>query len=323
MKRQERIANWARQINVVPVVWFETIRQFKGSHDGQRPPVKSLNKIGTLAAFRIDPSGLRLPVGYSWYRYGPVAEALPPEVQRMDDDESRRQLMDWVGPRPDVLPDDSLATRVREEVARVVAEFPREDDFERLVDETYEYAPFPFQRSFRIARMKLGLTGRGSRFEAEVKGREFWDLFSDALGEFPEEEFPQVALFLGPLRELVKLTWNRLPVRDPGATREIVEGFWDTFCAFLRVHPSAHSRNLNREVLENRATYATWGLDRLGDLLADTAIRLSDSEPDVVEDATLGPLIEKRKTDMAEQTAAITHALEAADEIKRIISQGD
>jgi hypothetical protein len=323
MRRQERIENWAAKLSVAPVVWFETIKQYKDKHEGKAPPAKSLNKIGTLAAFRIDPSGSRLPIDYSWYRYGTVAERLPGEILRFEEPESGRPCVDWKGPRPGLGSDDSLAERVKEEIGRVLSDYPSEESFERMVDEVYEFAPFPFQRSFRLARMRIGLTGRGSRFEEVVRGREFWDLFTQAISDFPEQEFPQVALMVGPLRELVKLTWNQLPSRETEVTKELVEGFWETFCAFLRVHDLGHSKGLSRERIHSRAVEAGWSLDRLKDLFGDAAIDLAQSTPGAVEDATLGPIIEKRKKDLAEQTAALDQGLAAADDIRKIIAQGD
>jgi len=323
MRRQERIANWAAKLSVTPVVWFETIKQYKERHDGNAPPTKSLNKIGTLAAFRIDPSGSRLPLDYSWYRYGTVAERLPSEVVRFEDPDSGQPCADWKGPRPDFQQDDPLVARVREEIGHVIADYPEDSDFERLVDEVYEFAPFPFQRSYRLARMRLGVTGHGSRFENEVRVRDFWELLNAALSEFPEQDFPQVALTVGPLREIIKLTWNQLPSRDLDATKAVVEGFWDTFCSFLRAHDLGHSKGLGSERIHQRAVEAGWSLDRLRDLLGDMALRISDRIPDVAEDATLGPIIENRRKDIEEQSTALEQGLAAADEIRRLIAQGD
>lgn len=323
MRRQERIESWAAKLSVAPAVWFETIRQYKKTHDGEPPPTKSLNKIGTLAAFRIDPSGSRLPIDYSWYRYGTVAERLPSEVVRFEDAESGQPRSDWRGPPPDVHLNDPLVERVRVEVGKVIADYPAASDFERLVDEVYDFAPFPFQRSYRLARMHLGLTGHGSRFEAEVRGRDFWDLLNSAISEFPEQDFPQTALMIGPLRELVKLTWNQLTPRESNLTRTLADGFWDTFCTYLRVHDLGHSKGIGRDRIHGRAVEAGWSLDRLRDLFGDAAVQISQTIPDVAEDATLGPLIETRKKDLAEQSEALEQGLAEADEIRKIISQGD
>lgn len=323
-RRAERIRRWAARLDAAsaPFLWYETVRQFKGRNNGSAPPTKSFNKIGTLAAFRLDPTGNQLQIGYSWYRYGTVAERLPHQITRSEDPESGRPLTDWIGPAPAQGSEDPMLARIRESVAQVLADYPSESAFERMVDEVYEYAPFPFQKSFRLARMKLGLTGHGSRFEPELRALDFWTLFNGALVEFPEQDFPLLAVQVGPLRELTKLTWQQLPGRDRETTRRLVEAFWDTFSTLLRTHQSGHSRNLSRELLASRATDSSYALDRLKSQFGDATIELKTVFPEVGDDATLGPILEARERELDDQDDSIREALTHADDIQRLINEG-
>lgn len=306
--------------DLVPVVLYETIERLKKARGGVAPPSILVNKIAPLVSFRLREKRVIVPVPYAWYRFGTEIEEVPREISYLSDEDGKRTLMDWDGDAPELYPGDRSAEAIRTEITALVERYSGEGDAELAVDEVYDYAPFDFQRDYRALRICLVQTGRGSREQGQARGSDPWVLLTKALEGFPFEQFPVAARYVDPMREVVKLAWNVEPARDRRLMVEVVEEFWSMFCSYLRVHESGHSPNISIPTIQKWRALAERDRARFERILGDGVVNLSTAVRALSEDATLGPILERRLEEQKEEAQAIDEALEDADELKRLLA---
>jgi len=294
--------------DLVPVVWYETIHRWENS-SRERMPSLFFHKIATLTKFRLEEMHVRVPLPYSWYLFGTAAEELPHSIQFYSLSDSNQTLVHWVGEAPDVYPGDHTADSIRTVIDDIIREYPAYQG-ERAVDEVYQHAPFPFQRSFRRVRIAMGVTGHGSE-EQNLPGRlgGLWSLVVDAFDEFDYDRFSQLSFSASAVREAVKVALDMDTSVTRGLAVELLEGFWRAYAEFLRLQPEGHSNVSSRKVQlwrddaeSRRAIFER----NLGDIV----VELSSLEPNVSDDGTLGPLARKRGEERAEESQMIEEGLE-------------
>lgn len=307
--------------DLVPVVLYETIDRLKKARGGEAPPSILVNKIAPLVSFRLREKRVIVPIPYAWYRFGTEIEEVPQEINYLSDEDGKRTLVDWEGDVPELYQGDRSAEAIRTEIDALVEKYADEGNAELAVDEVYDYAPFDFQRDYRLLRICLLQTGRGSREQEEARKSDPWTLLTGALEDFPFEQFPIAARYVDPMREVVKLAWNAHPSRDRALTVEVIEEFWSMFCSYLRVHESGHSPNISIPTIQKWRTLAERDRARFERILGDSVVTLSTAVRSLSEDATLGPILERRLEEQTEETKAIDDALEDADELKRLLAE--
>lgn len=307
--------------DLVPVVLFETIERCKKARNGRPPTSVLVNKIAPLASFRLRDKNVVVPVPYSWYRFGTEVEDVPREVTYTSGPGGKATLVDWEGDAPELYPGDRSAEAIREEIDALVSRYATADgDHELAVDEIYNYAPFPFQREYRLVRISLSQTGRGSVEQDAALKTDPWALLSEALDSFPHDQFPAAGRYADPVREVVRLAWNSLPLRDKDLTVEVVEEFWSLFCSYLRVHDSGHSPNVLPTTVQHWRALSERDRTRFERILGDSVVSLSKWVPGLADDATLGPILARREHEQEEESLAIDEALEDAAELRQILA---
>lgn len=298
--------------SLIPVVWFEVISRWTKSR-GAPPSSLFFHKLTTLTRFRLEASGIPIPLPYSWFLFGPTSADLPHAVQIFSDS-SREEGADetgveWKGPVPELYEGDRAADRVRETVDSLLADYSP-DEGELAVDEAYDHAPFDFQRKYRLVRMACGLTGLGSAERPKVNSEGVWPLALDAFETFPYDSFPSLAPSVATVREAVNVGLNaNLDQRRRLAT-EAIEEFWGAFAYQLRADPVGR-RDVSPVTVQLWRRAADRRFRRFTRNLGDIVVELSEWEPTVRGDAILGPLVEKRVAEQEREKRLIDDGFEA------------
>lgn len=299
--------------SLVPVVWFEAIDRWKKKYD---VPMTSLffHKLTTLTRFRLEAEGYPIPLPYSWFLFGPTAADLPHAVdihsEASREEASPDTAVAWRGPRPELYPGDRGADLIRKTLDALLEEYPP-DQGERAVDEAYLHAPYEFQKRYRRLRIACGLTGRGSaETQAISPTGGVWTLVQDAFEEFPYDQFATLAPSVAIVRETVNVGLNaRLDQRKHLAT-EAIEEFWSAFAYSLRADSEGH-RNVSPTTVQYWRRAAERRFRRFVRNLGDIVVDLSDWEPSIRKDATLGPFADKREAEQDQEKRLIEEGFDA------------
>lgn len=318
-----------------PATIYETIRAFKSLSGGSLPTSVYVNKVPVLTAIELQEEGVPVALPYSWYKFGPEIEA--PTTQLWYKTESKadtlvgeagegefeyRTLVDWRGAAPPFDPGDQATTRIREKVRELLVRYMGSGKSELLVDRAYESAPYDFQRKFRIARIHLGRTGRGSQLEEAAKAGDLWTQTHDAFQTFPKDDFPTLEVGALVTQRIVNYSWNKLERRDVYAAADTLEQFWAAFASSLRASPAGHSSAVPDWLVEEWEHLAVLDATRFTRAAGDMAIRLARADPDVRRDDLLGEIAESRESERKTAEREIDDALQDADELRAILSSG-
>lgn len=294
---------------LVPVVWYETVHQWEELHS---EPLRSLHfhKIVTLTKFRLDSRGIRLPVPYAWFTFGTTAADLPHVIQFYPDARAEETNVSWRGETPELYSGDKSADAIRATIRELIHAYPPTLG-ERAVDEVYSHAPFEFQNRFRRVRIAFGVTGAGSEEQDSINvAGGLWSLVLDAFDAFPFDRFAQLSELVYPVREVVKLTISANLEQNRKLATEVLEGFWSTFAAYLRLDPEGHS-NVSPTTVQRWRGVAEVRREVFARNLGDIVVELGDQDPHLVDDATLGPLAEKRRGEQTVEERLVEDGLDA------------
>jgi hypothetical protein len=338
MKRgRERFAYEGPAVDAAlgPTTIYETIRAYKSLSGGNLPTSVYVNKVPVLTALELREEGLPVSLPYSWYKFGPEIEAPASQLEyqtapkggqssdeAVEGEFEYRTLVDWRGAAPGFDPGDRATTAIREKVRELLVRYMGAGKSELLVDRAYESAPYEFQRKFRLARIHLGRTGRGSQFEVTAKAGDLWTQTHDAFQVFPKDDFPSLEVGALVTQRIVNYSWNKLDKRDAYAAADTLEQFWAAFASCLRASPAGHSNAVPDWLVEEWGHLAVLDTTRFMRAAGDMAIRLSRTDPDVRKDDLLGEIAESRETERETADREIDEALEDADELRTILSSG-
>jgi len=312
---------------------YETIRAYKALSGGSLPSSLYVNKVPVLTAIELQEEGVPVRLPYSWYKFGPEIEAPSSQLlyrtapnrggeteELVEDEFEYRTLVDWRGAAPAFDPGDRASTAIREKVRELLVRYMGDGKSELLVDRAYEFAPYDFQRKFRIVRIHLGRTGRGSQFQETARVGDLWTQTHDAFQVFPKGDFPSLEVGAIVTQRIVNYSWNRLEKRDTYAAADTLEQFWAAFASCLRASPAGHSDAVPEWLVEEWDHLAVLDTARFTRAAGDMAIRLSKTDPDVRKDDLLGEIAESREAERQSADREIDEALSDADELQAILS---
>jgi hypothetical protein len=291
------------------LVWYEAVNKYKGATGGCLPTSLIFHKTTTLAVFRLRERGIRFPFPYSWYLYGTEAEGTRQNILFKPDVTGRKTMVEWVSDIPELLPGDAESDAIRAEINAIFAERPR---VESLVDEVYERAPFEFQRKYRLLRICLGTTGRGSRFQRDCEAVNPWALLLDALDTFPADRFHRLVRLIPAFKEAVKMAWNASPP-DRDRTKELVEEFWRLFCCHLRLDRDGHEM-ISASQIKAWQEIAESRLSKWERIFGDILVEMATQNSAVGANHTLGPVVERRRREQQDEKETIDNALAVISE---------
>jgi hypothetical protein len=324
----------------VSILLYETISGYQRLSGGTPPTSLYVNKIATLTAIDLLEEGLSIPLPYSWYKFGPEVESTHREIRKFSisrepEDRSRanpehpsddgpmeaeyQTFMEWRAEPPVGFEGDRTAAKIRTKVAELLQQYVTPDRPELLVDRAYDAAPFEFQRSFRMVRMKLGRTGRGSALMGAAQESDLWTLVHDAFERFPAERFRILAPASQATGQVVNYAWNRLGRRDMRTAADALEQFWAVFASHLRLDPLGHSPAVDKQVVEGWRELAEADRVRFDRAIGDLTLRIARVDEDALSDAVLGPIATRRQEERREGDAAIDQALEDAAELRALL----
>jgi hypothetical protein len=314
---------------------YETIRAYKSLSGGNLPSSLYVNKVPVLTAIELQEEGVPVRLPYAWYKFGPEIEAPSSQLwyrtapkqgeeteELVEDEFEYRTLVDWRGAAPAFDPGDRASTAIREKVRELLVRYMGDGKCELLVDRAYEFAPYEFQRKFRIVRIHLGRTGRGSQFQEMARVGDLWTQTHDAFQVFPKGDFPSLEVGAIVTQRIVNYSWNRLEKRDAYAAADTLEQFWAAFASRLRANPAGHSDAVPDWLVEEWDHLADLDTARFTRAAGDMAIRLSKTDPDVRRDDLLGEIAESREAERQTADREIDEALHDADELRAILSSG-
>ncbi len=300
-------------------MWFETVRQHEELYDGEAPSSVVFHKASTLTHLRLRDQGTPFHFPYSWYLFGTEAEGTSRDVHFVPGDSEDRTMAVWVSEEPEPYRGDRVADAIRRTVGELLGQY-RDEEIEKAIDEVYTYAPFEFQRKYRIARIALGVTGRGSIYEEMAKSPEVLALLNAAMDEFPRERFPLLTQYVPPVRQSVERAWVSTLERDYSKVREIIESFWTVFCAFVRVDEQGHY-GVGRSQLETWRDFAQMKYDLFLRGFGDIVVEMEGAYGNVEEDAILGPIFTRRESEQKRERAMIDEALPYLEGLEDTLSR--
>ncbi len=199
------------------------------------------NKGMSLLHHRLAKKGVDLRLPHYWYKHGDIVAEywMPKQVQWPRPSEEQTYVY-WGGPPPQRLKDDALQKEILAEIEHIRDEFGvDEGGIPRIIEEVYSYAPFEFQRSFKVL---FGLLREWYRPGAPIEkfiAEKFRPHFEKLVEQFPVETFPGLEM---DFRKYVFVARTLLDKAQ--GVRYLLEGvsrdFWLRFCKSLRLDPKAH-----------------------------------------------------------------------------------
>ena len=211
---------------------------------GNNPTGIAYNKYITLLHRELKADGIDIGLSHCWYRWGDaVVRYSLPYIDWTHDDLDVTKVS-FRGFRPNINLNDPIVRRSNEFAINFIKEYKNDmDGVERMIDEVYSDAPFPFQNDYRMLRDSLKISRHNvgySNFNEYILS-----LLDKALSSFPKE-FSSIRKQKDDFSNVFKEAINN------GANKEdlfeMAENFWFFFCYYLRVNNKCHE-NVSRETL--------------------------------------------------------------------------
>jgi len=273
---------------------------------GSLPRGVYFNKIMSLLYRKAKGEGFDIKLPHCWYRYGDevVKYHMPQNVQWNHED-AYQTIVSWQGFEPENPSDSRLTRRLKQLLDELVDKYS-EKNVNEAIEEVYSYAPFEFQRAYRKCKDSIL-----DQMRTQVNWKNYaqdvvWPCIDSACASFPKKEFPEVAETLPVFRRLME----QVLVKDTShpdyvLSKELLEEFWEWFCYFLRVHPSAHE-NVPRETIEFWRERLDWETERYARILGDHIVQASFKDHSLDKDPVLGDAVESRLKKASEENDAIS-----------------
>lgn len=241
------MARLDRDGSIISIASYSVISKYE-ERTGLQPTGLYFNKMMSLLHNEMKARGKDLGLPHCWYRWGDeVVRYLMPNSIRWNHEEPQFTKVTWDGRMPSGMGNDPSSRLVLSIVQMLTEKYGSDDGVERYVADVYKYAPFEFQRSFRLCRETFRSKIQ-SGIDLPKYGRDFlWPMLEKAMGDFPSLEFPSIADKIEPFREVMRILLCEDGV-DYRYANEVSEEFWTWFCYYLRLHQSCHE-NVPSETL--------------------------------------------------------------------------
>jgi hypothetical protein len=273
---------------------------------GSPPRGVYFNKIMSLLYRKAKSEGFDIKLPHCWYRYGDeVVKYLMPHNIQWNHEDAYQTFVSWQGFEPEDMSDSRLTKRLKLLVDELVDKYS-EKNVNEAIEEVYSYAPFEFQRAYRKCKDSIL-----DQMRTQVNWKNYakdvvWPCFDSACASFPKTEFPEVADALPVFRRLMEqVLVEDASYPDYVLSKELLEEFWEWFCYFLRVHPSAYE-NVPRETIEFWRERLDWETERYSRILGDHVVQAASRDRSLSEDPLLGPVVDSRLKRVSEENDAIS-----------------
>lgn len=227
----------------VRIASFIFMDAFEKKYD-DNPTGIAYNKYITLLHRELKAEGIDIGLSHCWYRWGDaVVRYNLPFIDWTHDDLDVTKVS-FRGREPFIDDKDPIVTRSKEFANSFIQDYSNDlDGVERMIDEVYSDAPFPFQNDYRKLRESLKI----SRHNASYSNFNDYiiSLLDQSISVFPKEFSvinKQKDEFYNVFKEAAGNGVDRESLFD------MAENFWFFFCYYLRVNNRCHE-NVNRETL--------------------------------------------------------------------------
>lgn len=289
---KEKLLNYASYL---------VVEEYKDRY-GEEPNGVFFNKIMSLLNKR-NPH-FNLP--HYWYRYGDqVCRQKMPTALSWNSEETNETTVDWRYRRYDYFKELDNHP-IEEDVKLLIEDYS--NNFEKLIDDVYSYAPFDFQRKF--LNLRKTFYGIKNAYNWDIKSYKELSkpIFLETFNKFPihefkdlKEEYKLVKAFIE--TKLESESWRFKILED------ISKDFWFLFCYHLRLNPKGRE-NIPSDILHYWKNSLPNNTSRHRKSIADKIIDNIDQNKDLLENETIKNFYEWRIKDKKETKEAIENFID-------------
>lgn len=284
---------------------YLVIKKFIDAQE-QSPNGIFFNKAMSLLDRELRKDGVDIHLPHCWYRWGDeVVRILMPREIEWNHESTYHTSINWnTKARP--FDDSGLMKKIESYVDTIIAEYATES-IDDVIEEVYSYAPFDFQRKFRICRQAIGDCLHSPIEWKDSSGKVLMPYYKSACESFPKEEFPIVAKHLPVFERIMEYLLTRKDRYEANCilANEISEEFWFWFCYFLRIHKKAHE-NIPDSTIEYWASRIENETIRYERFIGDHLLQLTENDSSLKNDSILLPIIESRRLASLEENEILT-----------------
>ncbi len=268
----------------------------------EKPNGVFFNKIMSLLNKKNN--NLKLP--HYWYRYGDqVCRQKMPSELYWNHAELDQTTVDFKIDSKDYFKELD-GHPIEEDVKELVEKY--HDDFEKLIDDVYSYAPYEFQKKFLELRKTFYGISNAYNWDKESYKELSRPIFSDTYDKFPIDEFKELEDEYNLVKTFIE---TRLESDDWKfkILEEISKHFWFLFCYHLRLNPKARE-NIPSEILHYWEEKLPSDADRHKKSIADIIIKTIEKDDSLLEKQVIRDFYEWRKKDKKETKKLIDDFVE-------------
>ena len=181
---------------------------------------------------------IKFPLPNCWYRYGnEVVIACMPWSLNWTHETATQTIIEWSGPKPRIE-DEEIEKILNDKFEELILKY--KDDFKKLIDDCYDYAPYEFQRKFLDLRWHFqDMKNTPFNWDAPVLAKVSKSIFKDLFSNFPSKSFPSLSKQKIIVEDLI---YALIEQEDPDYNfiQDIFNNFWFLFCYHLRIKKDAY-----------------------------------------------------------------------------------
>lgn len=281
---------------------YLVVKNYKSLTD-ENPNGVFFNKIMSLINKKSD--NIELP--HYWYRYGDQVcrQEMPTELD-WNHGELDQTTVDWKIDSKDHF-EGLEGHPIEGDVQELVERY--HDNFEKLIDDVYSYAPYKFQKKFLELRKTFYGINNAYNWDKESYKELSKPIFNRTYDNFPIHDFKE----LKDEYNLVK-TFIETKIESDDWKFKILEKiskhFWFLFCYHLRLNPKARE-NIPSEILRYWKEKLPNDENRHRKSIADIVINSIDKDDNLLDNPVIKEFYEWRKKDKEETKKLINDFVES------------
>jgi len=208
---------------------YKIIQRYKDPQTGKVDGIR-FNKMISLLNRSLMEEEIDIHLPHCWYFYGDmvILRDMPKQLRMDHKEEEPIAKAYWEGSQPKL--DKRIKKIIDKKEMSLQSKYPPNCNIDKVIDAVYSYAPYQFQRDFRIFRNDNQFLPQ--EYFKKLHQKVLQGDFKNAVDSFPYEEFPMLKVPFTKITYIINSIFNEYPDNNQMGIN-LGNKFWKTFCKFL------------------------------------------------------------------------------------------